>query len=212
MKTKIVCIAGRQGVGKSTLGRNLIRKLAINFPDREFDLAALGDAMREDLLAMNPYVTTGGVRLISLVSHYGWDLVKLKYPEVRRLLQEYAARVINSRDQYYWCKRLPKVRKSNHTLIVHDLRRISEARFFVNKYHVLERGCNGNEIKFIWIDGKESLTNSHSSEALTYDTLEHWIKNTDVGLVFPLESLLLRIPTAANEHEALELAYDFLSV
>ncbi|TXH43267.1 MAG: hypothetical protein E6Q97_34355 [Desulfurellales bacterium] len=85
---KILGITGFAQSGKDTIGRILVE-------DYGFYRIGFADAVRDAVLALDPYVTTGslGFRISQLVQEIGWERAKTEYPEVRRLLQRMGTEV-----------------------------------------------------------------------------------------------------------------------
>jgi hypothetical protein len=78
----IIGIAGYKRSGKSTVAEILT-------DDYDFQIIALADKLRAMLLGGNPWVTPT-LRLKDIIREYGWELAKDTFPEVRRLMQDFA--------------------------------------------------------------------------------------------------------------------------
>lgn len=89
----VIGLAGHAQVGKDTIGGILVR-------DYGFTRVSFADNVREAVYRLNPIVEywcsgdcdDGDVEpeawpIKVLVDHYGWEYVKVNYPEARRLLQ-----------------------------------------------------------------------------------------------------------------------------
>lgn len=124
--TRIIAVAGQAGAGKDTVGTflNLIG----------FQRFAFADKVREQALALNPYVgltRTGMIRLGQVVTEIGWTEAK-KNPEVRRLLQTFATEVIRENfDADIWIKLVQREIESRKTkkVVITDLRFENEAQW-----------------------------------------------------------------------------------
>jgi hypothetical protein len=121
---RIIAVTGRAGHGKDEIGKFLG---LIGF--RSF---AFADALKKDVLTLNPYVglaQNGMVRLRQVIERYGWTEAK-KNPEVRRLLQTYGTEVV--RDNFgkdVWVNRLSASIGSARKIVITDLRFVNEARW-----------------------------------------------------------------------------------
>lgn len=82
----LIGLSGYARSGKDAVARQLVES-------HGFCRLALGDVLKDFLLALDPLIphaAPGGVtlyRLSSLIEHRGWELAKVRYPEVRELLQ-----------------------------------------------------------------------------------------------------------------------------
>lgn len=85
-------LTGYAQSGKDTVGQMLGRY--------GFERIAFADPLRAGILGVDPWVNTGTTgassarhegysRLSELVEKYGWDEAKVRFPEVRRLMQAY---------------------------------------------------------------------------------------------------------------------------
>lgn len=81
----LIGLLGMKQSGKDTAGRRLVE-------EHGYVRFAFADVMKDCLLALNPWVTED-YRLETLISNYGWDIVKENYPEVRRLVQVFGTEV-----------------------------------------------------------------------------------------------------------------------
>lgn len=90
---RVLGIGGYAQSGKDTLADQLV--------DLGWTKMAFADLLREALLALNPIVTTRWgswplrvpYKLSDVVWDLGWDAAKVKYPEVRRLMQHMGTEV-----------------------------------------------------------------------------------------------------------------------
>lgn len=107
--TQIFALCGFAQSGKDTAAGFLV--------ERGWTRLAFADILRQSLYNLNPIVYSAGpsqgdasheyVRVQSLVDRMGWDVVKVKYPEIRQLLQRFGTEV--GRELYgesFWVDRV----------------------------------------------------------------------------------------------------------
>lgn len=84
----LVSLSGYAQSGKDTVAGFLTQ-------DHGFRRYAFADRLRDALLALDPCVEADGgyPRLSRLIDFYGWDIAKVNYPEVRRLMQVFGTEV-----------------------------------------------------------------------------------------------------------------------
>lgn len=78
----MICVglSGYAQVGKDTFGQFLVEEYG-------FTRVSFADTIRRFLLALDPVVDRGWYRVSNAVEEYGWEAAKLRYHEVRLLLQ-----------------------------------------------------------------------------------------------------------------------------
>ena len=101
----IVGITGFKRSGKSTTAEILA-------DDYGFQIIELTDKLKAVLLGGNPWVTPK-LRLKDVIREYGWELAKDTFPEVRRLMQDFASEGVRDNlgeDTWLdaWQKSLPR--------------------------------------------------------------------------------------------------------
>ncbi len=79
-KPMIIGLMGQKQSGKDTVADILGL-------DYGFMKIAFADALKDSLIAFDPWLVQPAERLSVLVKREGWDVVKGKYPEVRKMLQ-----------------------------------------------------------------------------------------------------------------------------
>lgn len=163
----IIGLMGYPGSGKDTIAKHLVEK-------HGFVRVAFADAMREDLLNLNPIIEyTYGMdsmpyRLADIVDDIGWDDAKRVYPEVRRLLQVYGTEV--GRGGFgddCWLRRASRkiedAYNDHKSVVVTDLR-------FDNEHAMLKEwgyAMGGSRFWHVVRPGHGPI-NSHASEQLDY--------------------------------------------
>lgn len=83
-------------VGYARSGKDSVAEVLAEYG---FERISFADAIRNALYTLDPYVTgTSSLRVSQLVDTLGWDVVKVQYPEIRRLLQVFGTEV--AREQW----------------------------------------------------------------------------------------------------------------
>lgn len=121
-----IALLGKARSGKDTAAGHLVTLGYTRF--------AFADPLKDALLRTNPLVQTGYnvyVRLDSLIKAAGWEYTKDKYPEVRRLLQNYG-QSIRDIDPYFWVSATTYavdlfVANTQRPVVVSDVRYRNEA-------------------------------------------------------------------------------------
>jgi hypothetical protein len=144
----IVGFSGFSQVGKDTAASAL----------DGFERIALADKIREAIYKLDPIVpaTRDFRRLSELVDGQGWDRVKVRYPEVRRLLQVYGTEC--GRDLFgenVWLDAALKHVNPDENFVVTDVRFQNEVDYI--------RNLGGTLIKIV--RPGVGPRNAHSSEA-----------------------------------------------
>ncbi|MFG2923919.1 hypothetical protein ACGFYA_20760 [Streptomyces sp. NPDC048305] len=166
-------IVGLSGYARS--GKNEAAEALVQFGWRQ---GAFADKLREFLYALDPLIPApyggGNLRLRKLVDATGWDYAKVRYPEVRALLQRAgteAGREVLGAD--VWVDALFREFKDTPALVVTDVRFPNEARAVADRGGVMirvERPGVG--------PAKDRLGRVHESEvALDGWTFDHTLIN-----------------------------------
>jgi predicted Rdx family selenoprotein len=92
---QVIGLSGYARSGKDTVARILVEQ-------HGFTRVAYADALRDVALRVDPYVTTAGTKLSTIVGSYGWERAKDNFPEVRRLLQQLGVAVRDLVDTDAW--------------------------------------------------------------------------------------------------------------
>jgi hypothetical protein len=124
----IIGLSGYAQSGKDTVANILVEK-------HGYRRIAFADPIRKLLYEMDPLVPKGygeGVinyRLQDLVDSYGWDKVKVDFPEVRRLLQELGVGARTLFGDTFWINEALYDVASDDKVVVSDVRFENEARW-----------------------------------------------------------------------------------
>lgn len=101
MSYQHVALIGKARSGKDTVAQRLVSNWA-------FTRVAFADPLKGMALRLNPLIPThygnGGmihVRLTPLIKDVGWEYAKVRYPEVRRVLQ-HAGQSVRDLDSDFW--------------------------------------------------------------------------------------------------------------
>ena len=73
---RLIALGGYAGAGKDTVAQ------LVGWPVRHW-----ADPVRRAALALDPYITSAGCPLSTVVHGYGWDDAKRRLPQVRQVLQ-----------------------------------------------------------------------------------------------------------------------------
>jgi hypothetical protein len=124
----IIGLSGYAQSGKDTVANILVEK-------HGYRRIAFADPIRKLLYEMDPLVSKGygeGVinyRIQDLVDSYGWDKVKVDFPEVRRLLQELGVGARKLFGDTFWINEALYDVASDDKVVVSDVRFENEARW-----------------------------------------------------------------------------------
>jgi hypothetical protein len=122
-----IALIGRSRSGKDTAAKHL-RKYHGYIP------MAFADPLRKMALEIDPLIPAENgehVRLRPLIEFAGWEYAKVRYPEVRRILQ-HVGQSIRDRDPDYWASRLMRrveveASWNDRPVVVTDVRYRNEA-------------------------------------------------------------------------------------
>jgi hypothetical protein len=182
LKTPHIGLIGKSRSGKDTAAGRLVQTSA-------YTRVAFADPLREALLRLDPIVTdAGGFHLRELVEEFGWEWSKDRYPEVRRLLQNYG-QTIREMDPEFWvrvaAKKISAAHAWNLPVVVTDVRYRNEAEALKRAGFYLVRVVRPNGPT---LAGEAA---SHSSETELDDypvdlhlfnngTVETFLQNVDI--------------------------------
>jgi hypothetical protein len=110
----LVAFCGYARSGKDTA--------ALVLAEYGYERLAFADALRDSLYALNPIVG-GSVRVQEIVDDIGWDVAKVKHPEIRELLQRFGTEV--GRTLYgenFWVDRVMAKVKPGGKYVITDVR------------------------------------------------------------------------------------------
>ena len=135
--TAVIGLMGQKQSGKDTVADFLVS-------NHGFMKIAFADALKDSLIALDPYLFEPGERLSVIVKQIGWDSAKVKYQEVRRLLQRLGTDV--GRDilgEDVWTRimeqKLDHARANGADVVVTDVRFINEAQVILDHAGYLAR-------------------------------------------------------------------------
>jgi hypothetical protein len=159
----LIGLVGSAGAGKDSFARRLVEGHGY----RRF---AFADQMRELLLVLDPLVTDS-LSLSRLVNHYGWDVTKRTYPEVRRLLQVFGTEVVrDGLGKDTWVNaahsKIQPLLSHGTSVVVTDVRFENEVRLIRNL---------GGDIVRITRHEADDATDGHISENEWRTTQPDWI-------------------------------------
>jgi hypothetical protein len=112
---QIIGLSGYARTGKDTVARILVEQ-------HGFTRVGFADALRDVALRVDPYVTTAGTKLSTVIGSYGWERAKDSFPEVRRLLQTLGVAVRDVVDEHAWVKALTLKLDGYGKYVVTDVR------------------------------------------------------------------------------------------
>jgi len=144
----IIGLTGYAQSGKDSVANILVENYG-------YQRVAFADPIRDLLYATNPMLKEG-YRIKGLVDVYGWDRVKVDYPEARRLLQELGVGARKVFGDMFWVQQgLRKVHFEGNYVIT-DVRYPNEAKA-IRKY-------DNAQIWRVKRSGVDAV-NSHESES-----------------------------------------------
>lgn len=92
--------------GYATAGKDEVANILAT--NHGFEKVSWADALRRDMWILNPIVAVAGSAVITYrdaINCNGYNEAKVRYPELRRLLQDYGTDVHRTVDEDYWIKR-----------------------------------------------------------------------------------------------------------
>lgn len=121
----IIGLSGYAQSGKDTVANILVEK-------HGYRRVAFADPIRNLLYEMDPLLEASNsidYRLQDLVDFYGWDKVKVQYPEVRRLLQELGVGARKLFGDTFWINEALSDVAPQDKVVVSDVRFENEAKW-----------------------------------------------------------------------------------
>ncbi len=144
----IIGLTGYAQSGKDTVANILVEKYG-------YQRIAFADPIRTLLYETNPMLKEG-YRVQGLVDVYGWDKVKVDYPEARRLLQDLGLGARKLFGDMFWVQQALKDVDASDNYVITDVRFPNEAEAIR-----LHEGAQIWRIKRIGINA----VNAHVSES-----------------------------------------------
>lgn len=115
----IIGLTGYAQSGKDTVANILVEKYG-------YQRIAFADPIRALLYETNPMLKDG-YRVQGLVDVYGWDKVKVDYPEARRLLQDLGLGARKHFGEMFWVQQALKDVDASGNYVITDVRFPNEA-------------------------------------------------------------------------------------
>ena len=144
----IIGLTGYAQSGKDSVANILVENYG-------YQRIAFADPIRDLLYATNPMLKEG-YRVKGLVDVYGWDRVKVDYPEARRLLQELGVGARKVFGDMFWVKQALRQLEVEGNFVIADVRYPNEAKAI--------REHQGSQIWRVKRSGVDAV-NSHESES-----------------------------------------------
>jgi hypothetical protein len=144
----IIGLTGYAQSGKDSVANILVENYG-------YQRIAFADPIRDLLYATNPMLKEG-YRVKGLVDVYGWDRVKVDYPEARRLLQELGVGARKVFGDMFWVKQALRQLEVEGNFVITDVRYPNEAKA-IREHH-------GSQIWRVKRSGVDAV-NSHESES-----------------------------------------------
>jgi len=157
----IIGLTGYAQSGKDTVANILVENYG-------YQRVAFADPIRDLLYATNPMLKEG-YRVQGLVDVYGWDRVKVDYPEARRLLQDLGVGARKVFGEQFWVQQALKKVHFEGNYVITDVRYPNEASA-IRKYdnaqiwrikrsginpvntHVSETAMDGEKVEQIFMN------------------------------------------------------------
>ena len=144
----IIGLTGYAQSGKDSVANILVENYG-------YQRIAFADPIRDLLYATNPMLKEG-YRVKGLADVYGWDRVKVDYPEARRLLQELGVGARKVFGDMFWVKQALRQLEVEGNFVITDVRYPNEAKAI--------REHQGSQIWRVKRSGVDAV-NSHESES-----------------------------------------------
>lgn len=131
-KASTPMIIGLSGYAQS--GKDTVAGMLMGL--HKYERVAFADKIRELLLAMDPFVyaNDGYYRLEDVIDTFGWEVAKVRFPEVRRLLQDLGVGGRTIFGTNHWIVEALKDIARDKKVIVTDVRFTNEASFLKDVY------------------------------------------------------------------------------
>ena len=116
----IIGLTGYAQSGKDSVANILVENYG-------YQRVAFADPIRDLLYATNPMLKEG-YRVQGLVDVYGWDRVKVDYPEARRLLQDLGVGARKTFGDMFWVQQALRQVNFEGNYVITDVRYPNEAK------------------------------------------------------------------------------------
>jgi hypothetical protein len=116
----IIGLSGYAQAGKDSVANILVENYG-------YQRVAFADPIRDLLYATNPMLKEG-YRVQGLVDVYGWDRVKVDYPEARRLLQDLGVGARKTFGDMFWVQQALRQVNPEGNYVITDVRFPNEAK------------------------------------------------------------------------------------
>jgi hypothetical protein len=118
---QVIGLSGYARTGKDTVARILVDEYS-------FTRIGFADPLYELMLRLDPYATSAGTRLSTVVATYGWERAKDTFPEVRRLLQQHATPARELIGDDIWIRAAFRKMEPDGRYVITDMRFPNEMR------------------------------------------------------------------------------------
>jgi len=124
--------------GFATSGKDVAASALVD--ERGFVRVNMSDALRRDMIILDPFIGPEGVRLSDALRVMSYDSVKHKFPEFRRLLQIYGTDVWRSIDPDTWVRRAATESARHERVVTTGIRFLNELDGIDVLVHVVRPG------------------------------------------------------------------------
>jgi hypothetical protein len=168
----IIGLTGYAQSGKDTVASILVENYG-------YQRVAFADPIRDLLYATNPMLKEG-YRVKGLVDVYGWDRVKVDYPEARRLLQDLGVGARKTFGDMFWVKQALRQVNPDGKYVITDVRYPNEAKAL--------REYGGSQIWRVRRLGVDPVNSHESESAMDGEKVDQIFVNN--GTIGDLKSLI----------------------
>lgn len=165
----LIALGGYCGAGKDSVGRILVERYS-------YHRLAFADAIRNVLLNMNPLIPTpeGSLHLAYIMNGLSWDVAKLQYPEIRRLMETLGEGIRMQVGPETWATAARSAARRHRRVVVTDLRHQEELHALADYWDVVT----------LWIErpGTAMLSDHSSQTSLTAADFDHVLHNKGASL------------------------------
>jgi hypothetical protein len=112
---QVIGLSGYARTGKDTVAQALVQK-------HGFIRVGFAEPLYALMLRLDPYITSAGTRLSTVVGQYGWERAKDTFPELRRLMQEHGDGARELLDPDVWVRALTLRLDPSGKYVIADMR------------------------------------------------------------------------------------------